>query len=181
MQETLSLHFEPDMIEVVTKILYSVKGRAKKYWVFGLSRHEYTKYDITEYQFRKIIKTLRDKGYITFHKLVQEVRNWKPSKYNLYELWNRLKQIFSSLQRGVENLNDKIIAWTKQNSSIELLRSFGIQVKNNWKFGKLSVNKKTGAISDWKNNKKYNLFNYLREKENQGILEFYNNFINANS
>jgi len=95
----------------------------------------------------------------------------------LYALWNRLKQLFSKLQRGVENLNDKIIAWTKQNNPIELLRSFWIQVKNNWKFGKLSVNKKTGAITDWKNNNKYNLFNYLREKENQGILEFYNNFI----
>jgi len=176
-QESLSIHFDPSIIEQVTKIIYSIRWRAKAYWEFWLSRHEYTKYDITEYQFRNIIKVLRDKWYITFHKLVIESKNWRPSKYNLYSLGNRLKQIFATIQRGVENINDKIIAWTKQNAPIDLLRSFGIQVKNNGKFWKLSVNKKTGAISDWKENKKYNLFNYLRDYTNQNTLEFFNNFV----
>lgn len=88
--------------------------------------------------------------------------------------------LVKSFAQKVVDLNNKIIAWCSEQDPIATLRDHGIEVFG-YSIGKkrsgVTVDRATGCISNWKTGKKWNLFNYLCDFNEQSTLEFYNNFI----
>lgn len=164
----------------IKRIIQSISGRSNKYWEFWLSRHEYEKYWLTEMKLRTIINNLVKEGYIT--KIRCEYFSFLPNmirRRNIYKATQILIDLVKSFTKKIVDLNEKIVRWCSEQNPLEVLRQHGIEV-----FGK-RVGKKNSSttvsikweISDWKTGKKWNLFNYLKDHEGQGTVEFYKNFI----
>lgn len=168
-----------EITPTIKAILLSISGRSKKYWTFWLSRHEWEKYDTTQDKLRYIIKKLKQEWYITLE-WYEPNPSFKANPVRaVYKATEKLFDLVKSFTQKIVDLNDKIIRWCSEQNPMEVLRQHGIEV-----FGK-RVGKKNSsvtvsinwAISDWKTWKKWNLFNYLKDHEGQGTLEFYKNFI----
>jgi hypothetical protein len=61
------------------------------------------------------------------------------------------------------------------------MKSIGIKIDNNgriWdKCDKVTINKTSGAITNWKTWEKWNIFNYLKEKTNMSPISFYLKYV----
>lgn len=164
----------------IKAILQSISGRSNKYWEFWLSRHEYEKYWLTEMKLRTIINNLVKEWFI--QKIRCEYFSFLPNmirRRNIYRATQILIDLVKSFTQKVVDLNEKIIAWCSQQNLIKAFKDHDIQV-----FGRRIGSKQSSItfsslweISDWKTGKKWNLFNYLRDHEGQGTIEFYRNFI----
>lgn len=164
----------------IKAIIQSISGRSNKYWEFWLSRHEYEKYWLTEMKLRTIINNLVKEGYIT--KIRCEYFSFLPNmirRRNIYKATQLLIDLAKSFIQKIVDLNEKIIAWCSEKKPVDRLKEHDIQMywnRLNKKNSSVTVSV-TWAISDWKTWKKWNLFNYLKDHENQGTLEFYKNFV----
>ena len=152
-------------VMVISKDIYiSIAWRALKYWEFCISRYEYKKYWVTEYQMRKIINTLK-KEYIQLVRCEYYLKGWKPKKRNIFIATQKLFDIVKSFTTSIKNMNEKIIVWCKHNP-IQKLRDLGVLVYNNgriWaKNSKTTINKQNWAITNWKTWEKWNIFNYIK-------------------
>lgn len=168
-----------EITPTIKAILLSISGRSKKYWTFGLSRHEWAKYETTQDKLRYIIKKLKQEWYITLE-WYEPNPSFKANPVRaIYKATDKLFDLVQSFTKKIVDLNDKIIRWCSEQNPLDTLRQHGIQV-----FGR-RIGKKNSSItvsgiweiSDWKTGKKWNLFNYLRDFNQQSTLEFYNNFI----
>ena len=164
----------------IKAILQSISGRSQKYWTFGLSRHEYAKYNTTQDKLRLIIKKLKQEWYIT-HEWYEPNPAFKANPVRaLYRATDKLLDLIQSFIQKIGDLSNKIIAWCGEQDPIATLLDHGIELFG-YSIGKrksgITVDTRTGCISNWKTGKKWNLFNYLRDHEGQGTLEFYHNFI----
>lgn len=163
-------------------MLRSISGRSSKYKEFAFSRHEYKKYGVTEYAMRNIINSLRHENeYLQFVRCENwQDSKWAPRRRNIYIATQKLLDLVKSFTKSITDMNAKIIDWCKQNP-IQKLRDMGVFVASNgriWdKKSKTTVNKQNWAITNWKTGEKWNIFNYLRDRENCSILYFYNNFV----
>lgn len=171
-----------EITDTIKAILQSISGRSNKYWEFWLSKYEYEKYWLTERSLRTIIEKLRNEWYIQwvryeYFKWIE----WDVRKRNIFIATEKLTDLLKTFTKKIVDLNDKIIEWCKKQDIRSTLSSHGIElfkwrrIGKKWSSITYSDNKK--CISDWKTWKKWNLFNYLKEFENQSTLEFYKNFV----
>ncbi len=166
----------------IKKIIQSISWRSNKYWEFGLSRHEWEKFWLTEMKLRTIINTLLKSGYI--QKVRCEYFNFLPNmirRRNIYKVTTQFQELLQSITESIKDMNEKIIGWCKTQNPVQTLRDFGIEVFNGGRIGKkkssITVNRKNWSIKDWKTWKTYNLYNYLRESLNCTHSYFITNFI----
>mgnify|MGYP003419491991 FL=1 len=167
--------------ESTKQILRSLLWRSQKYRMFWFSRHEYEKFWLTERTLRTIIEKLQAEKIIK--KVYTETYSvdWKPRRRNIWIATDRLLELVKSFSEAIADMNDKIISWCKNQNPVQTLREFGVQVFSGgrlWdKKSKVTVNKKTWAIKDWKTWKSYNLYNYLRESLECSHTYFFKHFI----
>lgn len=164
----------------IKAILLSISGRSKKYGTFWLSRHEYAKYETTPDKLRMIIKKLKQEWYIT-HEWYEPNPSFRANPVRaIYKATDKLIDLVKSFVQKVVDLNDKIIQWCSEQDPIATLKAHSVELFG-YSIGKkrsgITVDRATGCISNWKTGKKWNLFNYLKEIEGQGTMEFYRNFI----
>lgn len=165
----------------IKAILLSISWRSKKYWTFGLSRHEYEKYGTTQDKLRLIIKKLKSEWYIILE-WYEPHESFKANPVRaIYKATDKLLSLVKSFSEGIADMNEKIIWWCKNQNPVQTLRDFWVQVFAGgriWdKKAKVTVNKKTWAIKDWKTWKSYNLYNYLRESLDCSHTYFFKHFI----
>ncbi len=166
---------------LVKQILLSISGRSKKYWKFWLSRHEYKKYDTTPDKLRLIIKKLKSEWYIILE-WYEPNPEFKANPIRaIYRATQKLFDMVASFADSIQDMNEKIIVWCKNQNPIKTLKDFWIEVSNGGRIGKkkssITVNKQNGAIKDWKTWKTYNLYNYLRESLDCTHHYFFKHFI----
>lgn len=163
----------------IKDIILSVSGRSSKYKELCISRYEYKKYWVTEYEMRKMINFLK-KDYLQLVRCEKYTEKWAPRRRNIYIATQKLLDLVKSLTKSITDMNAKIIDWCKQNP-VQKLRDMGVFVACNgriWdKKYKTTVNKRNWAITNWKTKESWNIFNYLRDKENCTTLYFFNHFI----
>ena len=161
----LSLNIENPIVQ---KILLSLNGRSKSYQSFWFSRHEYDKFWVTENQLRAVIHFLKSEWYIVF----QWYESHPQCKFNprrcMFTATEKFFDLIKTFSQWVEEMNNKIISWCKKQKPLETLRAFGIVVTTcgrlHDKNSNITVNRWTWAITKWgRNEKKYNLYSYLRE------------------
>lgn len=171
--------------ETIKTIIHSIHWRANTYGQFGLSKYEFEKFWLTERTLRTIINKLQLAWYIervwqeTF---IKEVAGKAVKmRRNLYKATTKLFALVKSFAKSIENMNEKIIDWCKNQRPFDLIRSFWLEVTMWGRIGgkksKITVNKRNWSVTNWKEQKSWNLFWYLREHTGQGVLEFYHNFI----
>lgn len=167
--------------ESTKQILRSLLWRSQKYKTFWFSRHEYEKFWLTERTLRTIISKLQDEKIIK--KVYTETYSvdWKPRRRNIWVATDKLSDIVKSFTDSISDMNEKIIWWCKNQNPIQTLRSFWVQVFSGgriWdKKSKITVNKNTWAIKNWKTWKSYNLYNYIRESIDCSHAYFFKHFI----
>lgn len=168
---------------LVKKILLSITWRARTYETFWLSRHEHEKYKTTQDKLRYIIKKLKAEWYITLEWYEPNPSFPANPIRAKYKATTKLFDLVKSFAKSIENMNEKIIDWCKNQKPFDLMRSFWLEVTTGGRIGgkesKITVNKRTWSVTNWKEWKSWNLFWYLREQTGQGVLEFYKNFVNA--
>lgn len=170
-----------EITPTIRAILLSIQWRSKKYWTFWLSRHEYEKYDTTQDKLRYIIKKLKQEWYITLV-WYEPHPDFKANPVRaVYKATEKLFDLLKTFTRKIQDMNNRIINWCKEQNPYEILSSHGIELfiwGRIWKKNsKITISKKNNAISDWKTWEKYNLFDYLRGIYGQSSYEFFNNFI----
>ena len=165
----------------IKKILLSINGRQKKYTRFWFSRHEYEKYWMTEYELRKLIERLQTEQLIQKVETEKFIDKWRPRKRNIWIVTDLFISLVASFKKWVENMNEKIVGWCKNQNPIQTLRNYWIEVFN-WgrlwkKWSKVTVNARNWSITNWKTWEKWNLFNYIRDTLGQWTYEFFTNNI----
>ena len=170
-----------EITPTIKAILLSISGRSKKYWTFWLSRHEWSKYDTTQDKLRYIIKKLKQEWYITLEWYEPNPAFKANPVRAVYKATEKLFDLVKSFTKKIVDLNDKIVEWCKKQDIRSTLSSHGIELFKWRRIGKkwssITYSDQKKCISDWKTWKKWNLFNYLKDHEGQGTLEFYKNFI----
>lgn len=157
----------------VNKVLWAIKARQETYGEVGISRYEHKRFGFTEKQLRNIIQTMRNLGF-----LILKGKATADNGYlcNVYELWEPLKQILSWLKSWIENLNEKIVAFNSH-TPITILQRFGVQVFKNWRLystkSKITYNRRTKAITNWKTWTHYSLFNFIKSITGNSVIELY--------
>ncbi len=142
---------------IARAILLSIKGRKDKYWSVGISRKENEKYGISEWQMRKFIKKCVSVG------IIEKTGEKKIGRFNcnIYSV----SSIIDTITGYISDMNKKIIDWCKESNARDVLVNFGNKIKWYRLNGRksLTFHKKTGIVSDWKEWKKMNLFDFVRE------------------
>jgi len=160
----LETYFEIKNEKLINTIVWTIKWRQDCYWEVWLSRCENKNFNTSERQLSSIIQNLRKNWLL----ILKERRQGNNNKFlcNVYEISQELKQILSLLLTYTEFLNEKIVKWSKENFESKL-NEYGIKHFRNWRLldkkWKITYNKRTFIITDWKINKHYNLFNFIKE------------------
>lgn len=169
------------LTESTIKLLRSIHWRANTYNIFWLSRYEYKKFWLTERTLRAIISYLKANHYIEHVDTEHYVHFWEPRRRYLYVATEKLMDLVKSFTTSIENMNEKIVNWCKKQNPVSILRDFGITVNNSgriWgKESKITINRRSWAITNWKEWKTYNLYNYLREHLQCTHQYFFKHFI----
>lgn len=167
--------------DTLKNILRSLAWRSKSYTNFWFSKYEFEKFWLTERTLRTIIEQMQKLWYI--EKVGQEkfMKDWIYMRRNLYKAHTKLFDMVASFTEAIKDMNDKIVSWCKEQNPVQTLKNFWIEVFSGGRIGKkkssLTINKKNGAIKDWKTWKSYNLYNYLRESINCTHSYFVTNLI----
>jgi hypothetical protein len=150
--------------QVINKIIWALKGRFEKYHDIWISRKEFLKFWVTERQMYLIIEELKDLWLIKLNWYKRIINN--KYKICIYEISSVLKQIFWLLSYFIKDFNKKIIEFNKWDIE-NILNKFWIKTFNNWKLfdrkSKITFSKRKWVITNWKELKHYNLFNFLKE------------------
>lgn len=167
--------------EPVKEILRSLSWRARTYTRFWFSRHEYKKFWLTERTLRTIINQLKALGYIQQVWQEKYTEMWQPRRRNIFVATQKLFDMVASFTESINEMNEKIVSWCKEQNPVQTLKDFWIEVFNGGRIWKkkssITVNKQNGAIKDWKTWKTYNLYNYLRESLDCTHQYFFKHFI----
>ena len=161
----LQTYFDVKDEKLLNKVLWSIKWRQDCYWEVWLSRCETEKFNTTQRQLRDVIENFRKNDFL----ILKERRKWDNNKWlcNVYEIWSKLKQILSLLQTYIEFLNEKIIKWSKEHFEWKLQEYWIKYFHRNWRLferkSKITYSKRNFVITNWKINKHYNLFEFLKE------------------
>jgi len=153
--------FNIKLDDSTNSIIWAIKSRLETYWEVGLSRKEFERFGTTEFHLWKLIKQLRQKGLL--------IKTWmrKGSNNrlcNIYAVSEWFSSVLFSLWQGIQDMFVKLQEWSKNINPIEVLRSFWVIVKKNWKIRKgLTTNKKSWAMTNWKSGKTYWVFSYIQE------------------
>lgn len=160
--------------KIINKIIWALKGRFEKYKTVWISRKEFLKFWVSEKQMYLIIENLKDLWLIN----LVWYENIKTSKYKacIYNISKVLKQVFWLLSYFIKDFNEKIIKFNKWNIE-NILNNLWIKTFRNWRIferkSKITFNKRIWVITDWKEDKHYNLFNFLKKTFSLKNIDLY--------
>lgn len=170
-----------ELTNTIKDIFRSISGRANKYKEFGLSRHEYEKYGVSENKMRSIINEMYKDWLIEKIRCEKYRENGAPRRRNIWIVTDKFLSIIQTITKSISDLNTKIIDWCKKQNPVQVLREHGIFVANNGRIGdkksKITINKRNWSITNWKTWDKSNLFNYLRDNIWCDTIYFFTHFI----
>lgn len=152
---------------IARKILLSIKWRRDKYGIIGISRTEWKKFWISEWQMRKFLDKCKKIG------LLSKVKEKQIGKYscNIYSVSNMIEQVSAY----IKDLNKKIVEWIRNVNPSDVLRHFGNKVNLNYRLNDkkyITFHKHKWIVANWKEHKIQNLFNYLKEQKEMDAYSF---------
>lgn len=153
-------------IEWLSSLLKSIKWRNIKYWEISLSRKETKKFWLSERQLNNFIQKALEKWLLKYKykKLVWNIWKWFKKYCNIYDLSNEFIELLSLISWWIEKLNNKIIKFNKKSDIYDVLS--WLWLKLNYKRRKINWTKitysKKWAITNWKTDEHFNLFNFIK-------------------
>lgn len=153
-------------------ILSAVKWRYKKYWKVWLSKKEFEKFNITEARLYRVIKTLVSYWFLEFK---ETARNKNKQICYVYDIWKEFVEEFIKAVRNFSNksvksttITERITEWCKKTDVIDFIEQqwalFWIKFKKrSQKMLEDLIYCNRKLIRDFKNDKTYNLFNYIKK------------------
>jgi hypothetical protein len=156
----------------MNKILWAIKWRTFKYNIFWLSRHEYKKFWITENRLRLIIETFKKEWLIEI--VEKKMLEWHMIACSVFKATDKLLSILDYLRWWIDSLSYKIKQSCKNINIESFFMSIWLQfnsrnkklIDHKWRINyksKISYNKNLNIITDWKEWKTYNLYNFCRD------------------
>lgn len=147
---------------IINKIIWSIKSRYECYWEIGISRKEFKKFSASEDKIRKILEKLQKIWFLL--KKWQRKSDHNNYLCNIYDLSDNFLFILWFLKNSIEFLNEKIVNFNKNADIKAIFINFWISFRKNKIDKKTSFSLKKNIITNWKNWKTENLFNFLKNR-----------------
>ena len=152
------------------QILRSLLWRHNKYWEVFLSRHEYYKFGVTEWEMRKTLRELRRMGL----NIVGKRYCWEGRFANAYKLSEELityiKKELGKIQKGFDivKFNAEVTKEYVENLFWLKVRHKNTVLSNETGSYKYTFNSEYNIITRWDKwgwwgNKWFNFFNWVKE------------------
>jgi len=163
-----------ELIPKITKrkayyLLCSMRGRYKKYWVFGIGKRDGKRFWISERQMSYFVKLLVDYWFLEKKREVIGSRNYPCA---IYKASKALQEMFLQIRDGinVSNLTQRIKDFNESHNTFEYLRGYWVAKRNKiviWeRFIVSNRGKYSQYVYDSEREKKLTLFEYLRGDKN---------------
>jgi len=162
--------------KAIYKMFCSMKGREKKYWIFGMGKRDWAKFFISERQMQYFINVMIDYWFLEIKWEVSSNRRFRCRVFKASkQLLEYFKQIKDVVLVKCSNLTDRIKDW---NNSNDISSFFTIQTKYRKQYFKydgviyiLWKDRYKGVIYDTMNNKGIKLFDFINMIWDNNIIK----------